>query len=149
MVCGATGTSSGSSFLPNRFSTPEPFAEPFVEPLAADLAAGVADAASLLAGLVSVAVALVPVLAGALDAPEVPLLAAALLPAVVVLAVVVLLAAALLAAELFAAVLLVAAPELPDAACTADAPTVALPTTGRLRNRKYCCPSVQMLVVTQ
>ena len=41
-----------------------------------------------------------------------------------------------------------AAPD-PDAACVADAPTVALPTTGRLRNRKCCCPSVQMLVVTQ
>src|SRR6202034_1230708 len=41
------------------------------------------------------------------------------------------------------------APVGPDAACVADAPTVVLPTTGSLRNRKCCCPSVQTLVVTQ
>ncbi len=51
--------------------------------------------------------------------------------------------------------ILPAAPLLPDtlvpgdAACTADAPTVALPTMGRLRNRKCCCPRVHTLVVTQ
>jgi hypothetical protein len=36
-----------------------------------------------------------------------------------------------------------------DAADVAEAPTVALPTIGRLRNRMCCCPSVHTLVVTQ
>ena len=36
-----------------------------------------------------------------------------------------------------------------DAADVAEAPTVALPTIGRLRNRMCCCPSVHTFVVTQ
>ena len=37
----------------------------------------------------------------------------------------------------------------PEIAGAADASTVALPTIGRLRNRKCCCPNVHTLVVTQ
>src|SRR6185437_13456292 len=150
LVCGATGTSCGSSFLPNRRSSPEPDAAPLAavdEPLASALgacvftvaelevpslaAAGLAEFAGLAAGLAAAPVlATVPVLAA------VPVLAVP--PAVAV-------------PDLAAVpdVLFLAAPEFPDAACVADAPTVALPTTGRERNRKCCCPSVQRLVVTQ
>jgi hypothetical protein len=117
--------------LLNRRSTLEPFAGPAAPaPLTLAFALGAgpdADppllAAAELAGRAGLAAAFALLL-------EVPLLVAALAPVLEV-------------------PLLAVAAELPDAACTADAPTVALPTTGSLRNRKCCCPSVHTLVVTQ
>jgi hypothetical protein len=41
------------------------------------------------------------------------------------------------------------AADLPALAGATAASTVALPTTGRFRNRKYCCPKVHRLLVTQ
>jgi hypothetical protein len=146
---GATGTSCGSSFLPNRFSSPDPFA---AAPLAA---APFAFAAGAFAAVVP-DVLVLPDLLGVPDVLDVPLLVAGL-AAVPGLAAPALAAPALAAPVALAEAdpVLAAAPEAfraapdPDAACVADAPTVALPTTGRLRNRKCCCPSVQMFVVTQ
>ena len=50
---------------------------------------------------------------------------------------------------LFAALLLPGVLALPGAGCPADPPAVALPTTGRLRNRMCCCPKVHTFVVSQ
>jgi len=152
-VCGAAGTGSGSDFLPNPRSSPrdEPSAEP---PLAPELAfafaeTGFADPDDVLPeALLPLPEALL--LAAVADLPAVPLDLAAVPPG--------------LAAEplgravppdlpavtaLPAALLLLDTTAFPVVAGAADAPTVSLPTIGRLRNRMCCCPSVQMLVVTQ
>lgn len=117
-----------------RFAGSLPAAEPF--PLAPALVLPPAED-------------LVPVLAEALldDEPAfeaVPALAGADLAAPVLEAVPAEVEVVLEAEPLEAAVLEAAVPEAGAVAESASAPT-----TGRLRNRKYCCPSVHTFVVTQ